>query len=79
MSAPPIPNNLGPTLLLALALLLVPLGIGVPLLLLSLARVRTWQNQPAFPRLRHGLERLVGVLPRGRWSRSLVQSHLSGG
>ncbi len=79
MVDPPIPNNLGPTLLLILALLLLPLVIGVPLLLVALARVRTWQNQPAFPRLQRGLERLVGVLPRGRWSRSLVQSHLSGG
>ncbi len=77
MSATPIPNNLGPTLLLVLALLLLPLGIGLPLLLLSLAQVRTWQGQPALPRLHRGLERLrsawtrlnrVSLLPAGRAS-----------
>lgn len=61
MRSTPIPNNLGPTLLLVLALLLLPLGIGLPLLLLSLAQVRTWQDQPAFPRLHRGLGRLKRV------------------
>jgi hypothetical protein len=68
MSSPPIPNNLGPTLLLVAALLLLPLGVGVPLLLLSLARMRTWQGQPAFPRLRRGLGRLIGARPPVSWA-----------
>jgi hypothetical protein len=58
MHPAPIPNNLGPTLLLVAGLLLLPLGVGLPLLLVSLARVRTWQNQPAFPRLHQALLRL---------------------
>ena len=36
MQPTPIPNNLGPTLLLVAGLLLLPLGVGLPLLLLSL-------------------------------------------
>jgi len=55
----PIPNNLGPTLLIALGVLLLPLGIGLPLLLLALARVRTWQGQRALPRLHRTLQRLA--------------------
>ncbi|MFM7314203.1 MAG: hypothetical protein ACKO0M_13735 [Cyanobium sp.] len=58
MPSAPVPNNLGPTLLLVAGLLLLPLGIGLPLLLISLARVRTWQNQPAFPRLHQALQRV---------------------
>lgn len=63
MHATPIPNNLGPTLLLVVGLLLLPLGVGLPLLLLSLAQVRTWKDQPAFPRLHRGLGRLQTLLP----------------
>lgn len=58
MHSAPVPNNLGPTLLLVAGLLLLPLGVGLPLLLLALARLRTWQNQPAFPRLHQLLSRL---------------------
>lgn len=52
MSADQIPNNLGATLMIVAALLLLPLGVGFPLLLLALARVRTIDGAPAFPRLR---------------------------
>lgn len=68
MQPTPIPNNLGPTLLLVVALLLLPLGIGLPLLLLSLAQVRTWQDQPAFPRLHRNLGRLLRLLAKASWT-----------
>ena len=67
MSSTPIPNNLGPALLLVVSLLLLPLGIGLPLLLLSLAQVRTWQGQPACPRLHRGLGRLMAALAGATW------------
>jgi hypothetical protein len=78
MNATPIPNNLGPTLLLVVALLLLPLGIGVPLLLLSLAQVRTWQGQPAFPRLHRSLDRLMSIRPAMAWQRPLPSGRVSG-
>lgn len=78
MNATPIPNNLGPTLLLVLALLLLPLGVGLPLLLLSLAQVRTWQGQPAFPRLHRGLARLMPVSTRAAWVAQLPAGRVSG-
>lgn len=59
MSTTPIPNNLGATLLLVLALVLLPLGLGLPLLFVALARVRTWQGTPAFPRLQQALAQLL--------------------
>lgn len=59
MTTSAIPNNLGPTLLIVLGVLLLPLGIGLPLLLLALARVRTWQGQRAWPRLHRTLQRLA--------------------
>lgn len=77
MRSTPIPNNLGPTLLLVVALLLLPLGVGLPLLLLSLAQVRTWQGQPAFPRLQRGLERLISLLPRSSWALPLPTGRIS--
>lgn len=77
MRSTPIPNNLGPTLLLVLALLLLPLGIGLPLLLLSLAQVRTWQDQPAFPRLHRGLGRLKGLWTRTTWAPLLPAGRIS--
>lgn len=68
MSSPATPNNLGPTLLLMVGLLLLPLGVGLPLLLLGLAQVRTWEGEPAIPRLRRGLERLIAARPRLCWA-----------
>lgn len=56
----PIPNNLGPTLLLALGLPLVPLLIGVPLVLVGLAGIRDAQGEQALPWLAHRLPALVG-------------------
>lgn len=78
MQPTPIPNNLGPTLLLVVALLLLPLGVGLPLLLLSLAQVRTWQDQPAFPRLHRGLGRLLSLLPKGGWPLALPPDPANG-
>lgn len=78
MQPTPIPNNLGPTLLLVAGLLLLPLGVGLPLLLLSLARVRTWQDQPAFPRLHRGLGRLLSALPKASWAPPLPPGPVSG-
>lgn len=62
MASLAIPNNLGPTLLIALAVVLLPLGIGLPLLLIALARVRTWQGKRACPRLHRSLKRLAAPL-----------------
>lgn len=47
----PLPNNLGPTLLLAIGLIISPLLIGVPLVLLGLARLRTAEGHKALPEL----------------------------
>lgn len=47
----PIPNNLGPTLLLGAGLLLLPVLVGLPLLLLGLAGVRDARGRRALPRL----------------------------
>jgi hypothetical protein len=58
---PEIPNNLGPLLLFVASLPLLPLGIGVPLLLLSLMHVRTWEGEPAFPRLNNKLRHLMAT------------------
>lgn len=65
MTSTPIPNNIGPTFLIMLAVALLPLGIGLPLLLIGLAQVRTVQGQLALPRLHRAL-RLEGLpaLPR---------------
>jgi hypothetical protein len=48
---PPLPNNLGPTLLLILGVMVSPLLIGVPLILLGLSRVRTAEGRLALPQL----------------------------
>lgn len=48
---PPLPNNLGPTLLLILGVMVSPLLIGVPLVLLGLSRVRTAEGRLALPKL----------------------------
>lgn len=45
--APTIPNNLGPTLLVAAGILLLPLLVGLPLLLLGLARIRNARGEIA--------------------------------
>lgn len=63
MNADQMPNNLGATLMIVAALLLLPLGIGLPLLLLALARLRTIDGSPAFPRLRLAIRRLVRPRP----------------
>lgn len=78
MQPTPIPNNLGPTLLLVVGLLLLPLGVGLPLLLLSLARVRTWQGRPACPRLHRGLGRLLTRLPNHSSAQPLAPGPANG-
>ncbi|MCX5966787.1 MAG: hypothetical protein NTV57_03890 [Cyanobacteria bacterium] len=69
MNAPPPPNNLGPTLLLAIGLLSSPLLVGVPLVIVALAAVRTTSGDPALPRLNHWLQRLqrtvIALAPAG--------------
>jgi hypothetical protein len=52
-----VPNNFGPTLLLALGLLTVPLLVGVPLLVLGLALLRSADGTPALPSLSRSLAR----------------------
>ena len=47
----PLPNNLGPTLLIAIGVLTSPLVFGVPLVLVGLALVRTAQGRLAWPSL----------------------------
>ena len=47
----PLPNNLGPTVLIAIGVLTTPLVFGVPLLLVGLALVRTSQGRLAWPSL----------------------------
>ncbi len=53
----PVPNNLGPTLLLAVGFLMVPLLIGVPLLVLGLALLRSADGGPALPSLSRSVAR----------------------
>lgn len=48
---PPLPNNLGPTLLVIVGLIVSPLLIGMPLVMLGLSRVRTAEGRLALPRL----------------------------
>ncbi|MFM7362876.1 MAG: hypothetical protein ACKO6F_08060 [Cyanobium sp.] len=62
MPPPSPPNNLGPTLLLALGLLSAPLLVGVPLLLLGLAQIRTAAGRPALPALFLSQRRLFRAL-----------------
>ena len=62
MPVPPLPNNLGPTLLLALGLLTAPLLVGVPVLLLGLSLIRTVEGRPALPALASGQRRLWKAL-----------------
>lgn len=45
--APTIPNNFGPTLLVAAGTLLLPLLVGLPLLLLGLSRIRNARGEIA--------------------------------
>ncbi len=52
-----MPNNFGPTLLLALGLLTAPLLIGVPLLVLGLALLRSADGTPALPSFSRSLAR----------------------
>lgn len=49
--APSGPNNLGPTMLIAVGMVVAPVGIGIPLLLLGLALLRTSHGTSAFPLL----------------------------
>lgn len=53
----PVPNNLGPTLLLAVGFLMAPLLIGVPLLVLGLALLRSADGTPALPVLARSVAR----------------------
>lgn len=46
-----LPNNFGPTVLIALGVLAAPVGVGVPLLLVGLARLKTAHGASAFPLL----------------------------
>lgn len=62
----PLPNNLGPTLLLAIGLMVSPLLIGVPLVILGLARLRTAEGQRALPELSRWKAALLARRPR--WS-----------
>jgi hypothetical protein len=55
----PVPNNLGPTLLLVVGFLMAPLLIGVPLLLLGLSMLRSADGTPALPSLARSM---------GRWA-----------
>jgi hypothetical protein len=52
-----VPNNFGPTLLLALGLLTAPLLVGVPLLVLGLALLRSMDGTPALPSLSRSVAR----------------------
>jgi hypothetical protein len=52
-----VPNNFGPTLLLALGMLTAPVLIGVPLLVLGLALLRSADGTPALPTLSRALAR----------------------
>ena len=53
----PVPNNLGPTLLLAVGFLMAPLLIGVPLLVLGLALLRSADGTPSLPFLARAVAR----------------------
>lgn len=46
-----VPNNLGPTLLIAVGIVTVPAGVGVLAVLTGLALLRQANGQYAFPRL----------------------------
>lgn len=46
-ATPTIPNNLGPTLLVAVGMVMLPLLVGLPLLLLGLSRIRNAQGEIA--------------------------------
>ena len=50
-AVPPIPNNLGPTLLVAIGVPLLPLLIGAPLTLLGLSRLRAADGALVLPQL----------------------------
>ena len=69
MNAPPPPNNLGPTLLLAIGLLASPWLVGVPLVIVAPAAVRTTSGDPALPRLNLWRQRLrravIALAPAG--------------
>jgi hypothetical protein len=61
-----LPNNLGPTLLLAIGFITTPLLIGVPLLLLGLDGLRTAEGHRALPALSNRL---------AAWRRRLAPWH----
>lgn len=61
MNPSPPPNNLGPTLLLAVGLLSSPLVVGVPLVIVALAAVRTAAGEPALPQLTRWLQRRARI------------------
>ncbi|MCP9848489.1 hypothetical protein [Cyanobium sp. Morenito 9A2] len=49
--AVPVPNNFGPTVLIAVGCLLAPIGVGLPLVLIGLARLKTADGVPVHPAL----------------------------
>jgi hypothetical protein len=55
-----LPNNFGPTLLIALGILLIPFLIGVPFVLCGLARIRDAQGELALPWLSNRRPGLLG-------------------
>ncbi len=61
-----MPNNLGPTFLLAAGLVLLPLLVGLPLVLLGLAGIRDATGRPALPWLSGRLARPVARSRPGR-------------
>lgn len=48
-AAAPIPNNLGPTLLIIAGLSLTPALVGIPILWLGLSQLRDFQGRRSFP------------------------------
>jgi hypothetical protein len=55
-----LPNNLGPTLLIATGLLAIPVIIGFPLVLIGLARLKSIHGTLEFPRLAALHHQLLG-------------------
>ncbi|KEF42603.1 MAG: hypothetical protein ER33_04890 [Cyanobium sp. CACIAM 14] len=67
-SGAPVPNNFGPTLLLALGFLSAPVLVGVPVLILGLATLRSADGRPALPVLADFVRQLQGRFAALPWS-----------
>ena len=52
LTTPSLPNNLGPTLLIALGAVTLPIGIGVVPLLIGLAELRCANGRRSLPQLK---------------------------